>query len=74
MTRDLREYARKTNLRLFAGFFIILLLIGDGLIYWFYGTAAAISGLLCIGAGAAPLLLIWLAMTVLEWIGKKTNE
>ena len=74
MSRDLRDYARKTNLYLFAGFLVILLLIGDGLIYWFYGAAAAISGLLCIGAGLIPLLMIWLAMALLEWIGKKANE
>ena len=74
MKRDLRAYARQTNVRLFVGFFILLLLVGDGLIYAIYGPSAAVSGLLCIGAGAAPLVLIWLALNLIGWIARKADE
>ena len=72
--RDLREYARKTNIRLAAGFFIVLLVVGDGLIYWLYGPNAAVSGLICIFAGMVPLVFIAMSMVLLEVIVKKAND
>jgi hypothetical protein len=74
MSRDLRRYARQTNVRVFVGFLLILLFIGEGLIYAFYGAAAAVSGLLCILAGLFPLLLIWGFLNLLDWIAKRANE
>jgi len=74
MSRDLRKYARSTNIRLVVGFIVLLLLVGDGLIYFIYGPQAAISGLLCIGAGLAPVLLIFGLFLILDWIVKKANE
>jgi hypothetical protein len=73
MTRDLRRYARQTNARLFVGFLLILFLVGDGLIYVFYGREAAIMGVICLLAGLAPLLLIWLVLVLMEWIVKKVD-
>jgi len=46
MTRDLRKYVRQTNFQLIAGALILLFIIGDGLIYLFYGSSAAVLGLL----------------------------
>jgi len=74
MSRDLRKYARSTNIRLVVGFIVLLLLVGDGLIYFIYGPQAAISGLLCIGAGLVPVLLIFGLFLILDWIVKKANE
>ncbi len=54
MTRDLRKYSKQTNFRLLVGFFV-LLLIGDGLIYFIYGKGAAIFGMFCLLIGLAPL-------------------
>lgn len=71
---DLRRYARQTNARLLTGFILILFLIGDGLIYLIYGPNAAILGALCLVAGLAPLLLIWLILLVMEWFVKRHNE
>jgi hypothetical protein len=62
MSRDLRRYARDTNIRLFVGFLLILFVVGDGLIGVIYGREAAIFGLLCLLAGLFPLLLIALAL------------
>lgn len=72
--RDLRQYARKTNIRLAVGFFLLLLLVGDGLIYWIYGPGAAVSGLLCILAGIFPLVLIALGLLLMDYVVKRANE
>ena len=72
--RDLRRYAKQTNTRLLVGFILILFLIGDGLIFFFYGREAAVSGLICILAGLSPLVLIWLVLLVIEWVAKRADE
>ena len=74
MSRDLRRYARQTNVRLFIGFLLILFIVGDGLIYAFYGLGAAISGLLCLIIGLFPLVLIWLALWALGSIVDKAHN
>jgi hypothetical protein len=74
MTRDLRRYARQTNVRLLLGGILLLYLVGDGLIYLFYGRGAAIMGLVCLSLGLAPLLFIWLALLAMEWVVKKANR
>lgn len=71
---DLRKYARQTNARLLIGFILILFLIGDGLIFLIYGRNAAILGALCLVAGLAPLLLIWLILLAMEWFVKRQNS
>ncbi len=70
MGRDLRQYARQTNLRLVVGFISLLLVVGDGLIYLFYGRSAALLGLLCILAGLAPVALILLALWLIDSVVK----
>lgn len=71
MSRDLRKYARQTNARLIVGGFILVFVVGIGLIYLFYGQGAALTGLLCLVVGLIPLLLIWLMFFILEII---TNQ
>ena len=68
MSRDLRRYARQTNVRLLVGFSLLLFIVGDGLIYVFYGRGAALMGLFCLAAGLAPLLLIWLVLWLMDWV------
>jgi len=74
MTRDLRKYARQTNLRLVTGALILLFIIGDGLIYLFYGVRAAVMGLLCLLAGVTPVVLVALILLLLDWIAKRANR
>jgi hypothetical protein len=74
MTRDLRKYARNTNIRLLVGFILLLFIVGDGLIYLIYGPQSAIFGFICLIAGLAPLVLIALLLWILEWIVKRANE
>ena len=74
MTRDLRKYARNTNIRLLVGFILLLFFVGGGLIYLIYGPQGAIFGFICLIAGLAPLVLIALLLWVMEWIVKRANE
>ncbi len=74
MTRDLRKYARQTNVQLLVGFLLLLFLIGDGLIYIFYGRQSAIMGLICLAAGVAPLLIIGLVLWGMEWVVERANK
>lgn len=73
MSLDLRKYARQTNLRLLAGFILILFVIGDSLIYVVYGKAAAVLGLLCLLAGLLPLSLIALALWTMEKVLERSQ-
>lgn len=73
MVSDLRRYARQTNVRLVAGFLLILFVIGDGLIWWFYGRQAALLGLVCLLAGLAPLILIALFLWLLDLVVQRNN-
>lgn len=74
MSRDLRKYARQTNIQLAVGALLLLFLVGDGLIYLIYGKAAALMGLTCLLIGTAPILLIILLMLLLNWIVKLANR
>ncbi len=72
--RDLRKYASQTNTRLIVGGILVLLIVGDGLIWWIYGGSAAITGLLCIGAGLLPILIIIGILALMEWIVKRNRQ
>jgi len=74
MTRDLRKYARQTNVRLAVGAVLLLFLVGTGLIYFIYGPGAAVTSLLCLLAGFSPIALIILSLAVLDWIQKRANR
>jgi uncharacterized SAM-binding protein YcdF (DUF218 family) len=74
MARDLRKYARQTNVRIGVGAVLLLLIVGTGLIYFIYGPGAAVSGLLCLLAGLLPIVLIFLALALLDWIQKRANR
>lgn len=74
MTRDLRQYARQTITRLILGGILLLFFVGDGLIWIFYGKEAAFMGLICLLAGISPVVLIWLALSLLDWIVRRANQ
>ena len=68
MKRDLRAYARQTNVRLAVGAILVLLVGGGGLIWLIYGKDAASMGLFCLVAGLTPVVLILLVFWGIEWI------
>ncbi len=73
MSRDLRRYARQTNIRLVAGVLLITFLVGDGLIHIFYGRGAAVFGLVCLLAALFPVVLIAAALWLMDWVVKKAD-
>jgi len=73
MISDLRQYAKQTNARLIIGFILLLLGVGDGLIYLFYGRGAAIMGFICILGGLTPIILIIVALWFIDWIVRTNN-
>ena len=74
MTRDLRKYARQTNVRVGAGALLLLFIVGTGLIYLVYGAGAAVMGFACLLGGMTPIILIILFLMALEWINERANR
>jgi hypothetical protein len=74
MKRDLRAYARRTNVQLAFGAFVLLFIFGLGLIWWLYGLGAAITGLLCLLGALVPIALILLVLLGMDWIVKRANS
>jgi hypothetical protein len=74
MSRDLRKYARQTNIRLAVGAILVLFIVGDGLIYLIYGGGAALMGILCLLGGMVPIVLVLLVLLLFEWIQKHADR
>ena len=71
--RDLREYAKQTNIRLALGAFLLLFVVGIGLIWAIYGGAAAGMAFTCLLEALVPILLILLIFLAMEWILKRAR-
>jgi hypothetical protein len=69
--RDLRKYARNTTIQLFLGGVLLLLIVGNGLIWWFYGSEAVRTSLLCMLVFAVPIVLAFGVLAVMDWIVKR---
>ena len=72
---DLRRHRALTDRNLLIGFFVILFIVGLGLIGAFYGWGAILGGALCLGAFAALAGSLWGIMWGLgklsEWLDKQ---
>lgn len=66
--RDLREYTKQTNVRLALGAFILLFIVGVGLIWVIYGDGAAGMALTCLLAALVPVILILFIFLGIDWI------
>lgn len=63
-----RRYARSQEVRLVAGFFVILYVVGAPLIWLFYGAGGALLAVLCMtGALVFFLLLYGLVSLIGRW-------
>ena len=71
--KDLRGYAKQTNIRLALGAFVLLFVVGVGLIWVFYGDRAAGMGLVCLLAALFPVILILGIFLGIEWILKRAR-
>ncbi len=74
MSRDIRQYMKQTETRLILGFLVLVFLIGDGLIFYFYGTGAGIAGLICLAGMMVPVFLIVLFLWIAEKVVQSTQE
>jgi hypothetical protein len=68
LSRDLRKYTRDTNIRLVFGAFILLFVVGVGLIWLIYGQGAGGMALFCLLAALAPIILILGTFLGIDWI------
>lgn len=66
--RDLREYAKQSGVRLALGAFILLFVVGVGLIWLIYGGEAAGMGFMCLMAALFPIILILSIFVFIDWI------
>ena len=73
MKRDLREYAKQTNIQLGIAAVILLFGVGLGLIYLIYGPGAAGIGLMCMLGGLVPIAVILLVLFGIDWIVKRAR-
>lgn len=74
MKRDLRKYMKDTNTRILIGAFLMLFVIGIGLIWAIYGFGAAVTAFLCLLGAFVPIGLIFLSLFGLDWIVKRANR
>jgi hypothetical protein len=68
LSRDLRKYSKETYGRLFFGAFVLLLIVGVGLIWLIYGQGAGGMALVCLLAAVAPIVLILGMFLAIDWI------
>jgi len=74
MSFDLRRYSRQTTFRLILGGLLIVFIVGTILIYLIYGPGAALTGIICFGAGIGIILLILIIFWVMGLIVKRSNN
>ena len=74
MSRDLRKYMKDTNTRILISAFILLFIVGLGLIWAIYGFSAAVMGLLCMLGAFVPIGLILLFLNLSDWIVKRAGR
>ena len=71
--KDLREYARQTNIRLAFGAFVLLFVVGVGLVWIIYGENAAGMAFTCLLAALFPIILILGIFLGIEWILRRAR-
>jgi hypothetical protein len=73
LKRDLREFAKQTNIQLAIGAFVLLFGLGIALIWFIYGPGAAVVGLLCLLGSMVPIALILFSLYGIDWIVKRAR-
>jgi hypothetical protein len=71
--KDLREYAKQTNIRLGVGAVLLLFIVGLGLVWVIYGERAAGMGFVCLLAALFPVILILGIFLLIEWVLKRAR-
>ena len=68
---DPRRHWNQTQIRLILGGLAVLVVIGGGLVWLLYGSAAATTAVACLLGFAAVLGLLWLILGLLERWAKR---
>jgi len=68
------NHHNQTRIRAIFWFVVILIFVGLGLIYFFYGVGAALTGLFCLLAMLIPTLLITISLWGLDFYLKITDS
>ena len=63
-----RRFARTTEGQLIVAFFVLLYLVGGGLIWLFYGRAAALLGVACMTGCLGFFLLLYAIMLLIGYL------
>jgi hypothetical protein len=64
-----RRHWQQTQTRLIIGGLLILLVVGGGLVWAFYGRTAAITAVACLLGAGSIFGLLWLILALLErWV------
>lgn len=63
---DLRKHHPRTERNLIIGGFVLMFVVGGGLVWRFYGTSAFITSVLCLSSGVAVMGLIYLILKLME--------
>jgi len=74
LSKDLRRYARSTEMRLVLGALAILFGVGGLLIYLFYGPGGAALGAVCLIVGLLPVVLILVALWILDVVLRRSHD
>ncbi len=53
---------------------ILLLTVGNGLVYWIYGPGALLTSLSCILSFVLPVALIAILLWALSWVSKRARD
>jgi hypothetical protein len=67
------RFARSTEGQLVIGFFVILYVVGGGLIWWFYGFGGAALGWVCMTGALFFFLLLYGIVSLLGWWANKID-
>jgi hypothetical protein len=66
---DLDRHRQQTYSRLVWGGFSILILVGGGLVWLFYGRSVALTAVACLLVPVVLFGLLWLILSILEsWV------
>ena len=72
--KEQREYAKQTNIRMAFGAFLLLFVVGVGLIWLIYGGNAAGMAFTCLLAALFPIILILGIFLGIEWVLKHAGR
>jgi len=71
--RDLRKYAKNTDMHLIIGFFVLLIVVGLGLVFFIWGAGAAVTGLICVGVALLPVLAVLGVVWILDYLARRAR-